>query len=321
MTSFRIVLATLVTLTLGLASCGGGGGSSQPNNASGLEKSAENVWSAIFNGKTSDAYAYMTNDCKDQVSEREFRDGIGALPSIFETFFGVKAKDISVDKVETRNVKDGKGEALVVLDAGDDDINQLLNDGNDYQEWVYEDGSWRIADCSGLGSDGGSGVDSGSSTPDGSSTSVTSRDDPAPLGKAIEVAGWEITVNSANPDATDDILAEDDFIDPPDDGHVFYSINITAKYVGDGQNDSQSIFQSLNWGAVGDSAVAYDFYNDACTYFSLPDALDDSAEVFEGGQVTGNICFSVTEDDAGSLQLYAEESFSFDGVREWFALR
>ncbi len=319
MTSFRIVLATTVILALSLVACGGGGGG-QPNNASGLEKSAEDVWNAIFDGKTDDAYAYLTEDCKDQVSEREFRDGVGALPDLFEAFLDVKAEDIDVDKVETRNVKDSKGEALVVLDAGDDDLNELLNDGNEYQDWVYEDGSWRIADCSGLSSDGGDdGVDSGSGTSEPDAESETSRDDPASLGTAIEVAGWEITVNSTNPDATDDLLAEEEFIDPPQDGDVFYSINITAKYVGDGENDSQSIFQSITWGAVGDSSVAYDVYNDACTFYALAEDLDQSAEVFEGGELTGNICFSVLEGDADSLELYAEELFG-DG-REWFALR
>ena len=159
-------------------------------------------------------------------------------------------------------------------------------------------------------------------TDNGSSgDSQTSRDNPTSLGATTEVAGWEITVTATNPDATDEILASDEFIDPPEDGEVFYTIEISATYVGDGENESRSVFESLNWGAVGDSAVAYDEFNDTCTFFGLPDELDSSAEVFEGGTVSGNICFSVSEDDADSLELYADPFGFNQGGREWFALR
>jgi hypothetical protein len=326
MSLFRIAVTVASTSALLFAACGGGGGGgSQPNNASGLESAAEDLWNAIFSGDTGDAYAFLTEDCKEEVSERDFRDTMGLLPALLTAFLGVDADDIKVDRIETRNVEDGEGEALVVLDVGDDDASDTFNEGNDYEDWVYEDGSWRIADCSDFDDGGGLGDDDNDDNgldeePD--DDAETSRSDPAPLGTTIEVAGWEITINGVDNDATDAILDADEFIDPPEDGDVFVLINVTAKYIGDGESESASLFSSVTWGAVGDSAVAYDEFSDTCTFYALPDDLDDTSEVFEGGTITGDICFSVVEDDTGSLLLYAEESFSFDSNgREWFALR
>ena len=321
----RILVASLVGPTLFLTACGGGGGGSQPNNASGLEEAAEDLWNAIFSGNTDDAYAYLTEDCKDDVSEREFREAMSILPGLLEGFFGVDPDKVKVDDVETRNVDDGKGQAKVSLDAGNDDLNDLVNEGNQFQDWVYEGGSWRIADCDDFDDGGGNfdpDNDGGDLDDEPGDGSETSRSAPAPVGTPVEVSGWMITVNSADLDATEAILEEDEFIDPPEDGDVFVLINITATYSGDGENDSSSLFSAVTWGAVGKSAVAYDEFNDTCTFFGLPDELDSSVEVFEGGTIEGNICFSVTEDDADSLLIYADESFGFssDG-REWFSLR
>lgn len=338
MSVVRLLTLPALAAAMILAACGGGGGG-QANNAGGLEQAATELWEAILEGDTDSAYEFLTDECQETVSARDFREEVSGFPELLETFFEVDPDDVGVDEVQTRDVDDGRGEALVVF-SGPDDIPDFLNEGNEYQPWVYEGGSWRIDDCDDFG-DGGNGddpvdngddpvdSDDGDSSDDGDEApddgddegSTTSRSNPAPLGTTLEVAGWEITINSADPDATDEIVDSDSFIDPPEDGDVFFLINVTATYVGNGEDESQSIFSSITWGAVGDSAVGYQEFDDACTFFGLPDELDDSAEVFEGGTVSGNICFSVAEEDAGSLVLYAEDFFSFDGVREWFALR
>jgi len=69
--------------------------------------------------------------------------------------------------------------------------------------------------------------------------------------------------------------------------------------------------------AVGESSVAYDQSEDRCGV--IPNELP-STEVFEGGKITGNVCWSVREEDVDSLVMYADAGFSGDN-RVYFSLR
>jgi len=322
-------LATLLVF----AGCGDGDGG-QANNAGGLENASRQFAEAFFGGNSGDAYEFFTQECKDQISSRDFRDSMKATEEIFEALAGVKMEDIEVDEVRTRNVEDGKGEALIVFKTGED-TGFDLNEGNSYDDWVYEDGGWRLVDCSdfaGAGSaddggdsdDGDSGSDSGSDDGD-TDTSRTgpgaTRDQPAPLGMAVEIGGWSIVVDKTVPDGTQAVMDESEFNDPPADGEQFFLVHITATYAGNGEDDSTSLFFSVDLGAVGATNVAYDPFEDNCGYATIPDPLDQNAEVFVGGSISGNLCWNVASEDAGSLLLFVDRSFTSGDDRVWFDLR
>jgi hypothetical protein len=330
----RVLTFGLLAATLALSACGGGGGGGQSNNAAGLEKAARQFAEAFFGGNSNDAYEFFTDECKDEISSRDFRDAMKATEQVFEVFAGVKMEDIEVDEVKARNVEGGKGEALIVFKT-DEDADFDLNEDSSYDDWVYEDGGWRLVDCSDFadagtaddGVDGGdsgddSGSDSGSGDQDTTRTGPgASRDEPAPLGTAIEVGGWSIVVDQAVPDGTPDVMAESEFNDPPADGEQFFLVHITATYVGNGEDDSISLFFSVDLGAVGATNVAYDPFEDNCGYATIPDPLDQNAEVFVGGSISGNVCWNVAADDAGSLLLFVDRSFTSGDDRAWFDLR
>jgi hypothetical protein len=322
----RITGACVALVAVIAAACGGGGGGGQPNNAQGLEKAAGEFSKALFGGQTSTAYSFLSEQCRDEISEREFRDTMRAAEALFEVFAGAKFEDLEVGEVKTRNVEDGTGEALVVFKELEGAEGAALNDTGEYDTWMYEDGGWRLTDCEEFATqDAGDGDGASTPVPDGDGDSGrtgpgSSRTDPAPIGAAVEVAGWSIVVNSVIPDGTEAVRAESDFNDPPADGNQFFLINLTATYVGNGEDDSTTLFFSLDFGAVGASNVAYDPFEDNCGFATLPDPLDQNAEVFEGGSVTGNICWEVDEDDADALLLFADESFT-SGDRAWFGLR
>lgn len=137
----------------------------------------------------------------------------------------------------------------------------------------------------------------------------TSQASPAPIGTVVETGGWEIVVVSIDPDATQAVLNENMFNDPPGDGSQFFFANVSATYRGDteGQNLLLTSFRAL-----GPSNVAI---TERCGV--TPDQLDTFVDVFAGGTITGNLCFEVPSSDVDSLLMYVEK---IGHDRVWFAL-
>lgn len=143
---------------------------------------------------------------------------------------------------------------------------------------------------------------------------VGTRANPVPIGTPVEIGGWTLTVIDVIPNATDLVLAENPFNDPPAEGRQFFIVTLSATYNGPG---SDTFAYSIFLGAVGKSAVAYQSYEDHCGV--IPNRLPDT-EVFEGGTITGNVCWSVRIEDVDSLVMFADVGFSRDN-RVYFSLK
>jgi hypothetical protein len=313
----RLIVPFVALLALLVAACGGGGGggTSQPNNESGLEAAARSFGNALFGGDADEAYGFLAADCREDVSEEDFASAI-AFIGVFLALFEAELGDIEVDDVDVRNVEDGRGEARITL-KGPEELGDEINDDSEFDEFVYEDGGWRIADCSDFeGFDAGTGDDDEPALEGPGS----SRGEPAGIGATVTVSGWEVSVSNVNPDAADILVSDDSFVEEPEPGDVYVLITLDATYVGNGEDESRSFFFDFNYGAVGASAVAYDQYEDACTFFELPNQLDASRDLFEGGSISGDICLSIDEDEVDSLLFYVE-TFDFNNTRAWFEIQ
>lgn len=161
--------------------------------------------------------------------------------------------------------------------------------------------------------EGGTPTPRSTPTPEGPGAS---RSNAVPLGTALEIAGWEFVVDSVTPDATALIAQESQFSDPPEPGRQYFMAHLTATYVGTDEESSE-IFFAVSMGALGPSNVVYDSYEDYCGI--IPDELNNSKEVFTGGTLEGNVCWSVTTEDADDMLMFIEPSFEEDD-RRWFAL-
>ena len=138
----------------------------------------------------------------------------------------------------------------------------------------------------------------------------TSRTNPVPLGQAGRVADWDVSVAAVDDDATDEVLAENPFNEPPAAGSQFVIVRVRGTYAG---GDSDHLWlHSFN--AVGDAAVTYQ--DRGCGV--IPDPLDDAGEAFPGGTVEGNVCFEVPSTQVASLVMFVERSLE---DRTFFALR
>ena len=135
------------------------------------------------------------------------------------------------------------------------------------------------------------------------------RANPIPMGEAVQLDDdWELTVLSVEPDATDSILAEDSFADPPASGHQFFVATVRVTYIGETSEE----FYGWNLRTVGQSAVSYDQFDNSCGW-SVPNELP-SNELFTGGTIEGNLCWSIDSADADSLVLYDGDQRGSDRI-------
>jgi hypothetical protein len=134
-------------------------------------------------------------------------------------------------------------------------------------------------------------------------------------GVSATVGAWEITVIAVTPDATDQVLADNQFNEPPREGSQYFIAELEATYVG---SDSSTFWIDMSVGAVGESRVVYEPFGASCGL--VPSDINDAGETFPGGTITGNVCWTIRSSDAPTLVMIAEESFTFEGTRVFFAL-
>jgi uncharacterized coiled-coil protein SlyX len=139
---------------------------------------------------------------------------------------------------------------------------------------------------------------------------------PIPFGDEASLPGdWTVKVVDVIPDATDQVLTENQFNDPPADGHQFFIVRISMT---NKSAESASYRSIVSFSVVGKSAVAYQGFDAYCGV--IPDELPD-AEVFPGGTIEGNVCWSIKTGDAKSLVMFADSYVTFnDKDRVYFSL-
>lgn len=81
-------------------------------------------------------------------------------------------------------------------------------------------------------------------------------------------------------------------------------MTIEATYVGP---DEPAILLDLDFGMVDDNNVAYDSEN-SCGV--IPDEIDRYGDIYQGGTITGNLCWEVRSASVDSLLLTAGSSSS-----------
>ncbi|HOT07559.1 MAG TPA: hypothetical protein PLI05_05030 [Methanotrichaceae archaeon] len=125
------------------------------------------------------------------------------------------------------------------------------------------------------------------------------------MGTPVDLGdGWLVTVLSIMPDATQTILKENMFNDPPKAGNQFFMARVRVSYNGGG---SKSFGGSFRLRAMGPSAIGYSTFENSAGV--TPDPLPDS-EVFSGGSIEGNIAWQIKSSDASSLVMYDSPLFS-----------
>ncbi len=127
------------------------------------------------------------------------------------------------------------------------------------------------------------------------------RKSPVPAGKIANIGGgWRMQVLDVVPDAAAQIKANNEFNDPPPTGSTFMLVKVALGYFG--KDDPHPSFEPTI-SAVGSASVELD---NSCG--TIPGALDQFADLFAGGVVSGNLCFVVTPGD--TVAMYAQGDFT-----------
>jgi hypothetical protein len=144
------------------------------------------------------------------------------------------------------------------------------------------------------------------------------RDNPLEVGTRIEMADWTLAVTDVTKDATDEVMAQNEFNDPPVDGRQFVLFRVEATYEGE---DSGNPWLDFSWAIVGSAGNTFsgmDFEEDYCGV--IPDSLDEKGETYPGGSVEGNVCYSVPADQLDGATIRIEDTFSFEDTRAFYAV-
>lgn len=142
-------------------------------------------------------------------------------------------------------------------------------------------------------------------------------DSPIPYGEKGSLSGsWRIRVVSTTPDATDRVLEENQFNEGPKRGNQFFIAAVAVTYTG---AKTGSVYGDLSLHAIDATSVVYESFGRASCGV-IPNAINDAGELFPGGTVRGNVCWSVPTRHVRTLRLLAQESFR-DSTRRFFALR
>ena len=157
------------------------------------------------------------------------------------------------------------------------------------------------------------------STPTPTPPLLGSRENPVQFGTEVDVKNadddhWRIAVIDTVPDATELVLGENPYNDPPEEGFRFYVVTIRAQYLGPGSTH----FSGSNLRALGVGGVVSTTFQNSCGV--IPDDLP-TPELFTNGTVEGNVCWEVADDDVDSLQMFLEPTGFSDAPRTWFALQ
>jgi hypothetical protein len=123
-----------------------------------------------------------------------------------------------------------------------------------------------------------------------------SREEPLAIGETITTEEFEVVINSVDLDATEQVLAADEFNEPPVDGESYAIVNLTVTYTGpESSTDSMVGIDYVSAdGVVKDDAYAYAWGIEP--EFGL-------AELYTGASATSNLVLMLPADADGVLRV------------------
>lgn len=134
------------------------------------------------------------------------------------------------------------------------------------------------------------------------------RANPLALGSTINASDWDVTITSVDLNATDVILAENQFNEAPDEGHVYMMVELSATYTGtDPEGDTPWVGVEYV-SASGNSFEAHD------AMVVAPNSFDLMETLYEGASSSGNIVLQVPTEELEDGTLRVTPSLFGDAV-------
>lgn len=125
-----------------------------------------------------------------------------------------------------------------------------------------------------------------------------SRDNPADLGSTVSGKNWDITIDSFDADATQDVLGENPMNEEPESGDNYAVAEATLTYTGDGSEDPMV---DLQFAYVTEDGNTVD-PSDSMVVGPSPE-LGDAGDMYTDASKTINVTLEVPADDDGLLRV------------------
>jgi len=134
---------------------------------------------------------------------------------------------------------------------------------------------------------------------DNGSADEGTRDNPYSIGTTISSDDWEMTVTDVTLDATDEVLAENEFNEQPDAGNQYMLVDVDITYTGE-EPDGEMPMATIEYVTAGGNT--FDGLDDMVV---APNELDSLETLYNGATTSGSIAIQIpTEDaDAGVLAI------------------
>lgn len=140
------------------------------------------------------------------------------------------------------------------------------------------------------------GASASASEPAAASAQVGTRDNPAPLGSEIVGTDFTVKVNSVNLNATDAVLAANQFNEAPDAGTVYALVNATVTYTG--KDSSYAAEVQISY--VGADGKVYNSFDKNVVG---PEPSLGADELYTGASATGNLVIQIPASADGLLRV------------------
>lgn len=134
---------------------------------------------------------------------------------------------------------------------------------------------------------------------------IGSRNNPVALGKSVVVNDWKVQVTSVNPDAAKIVLKADPYTSAPSADERFLIIGVKATYIGEESGEPSSDLRFKIVGSKGNT------FAKSCGYSA--DSFNSNGETFPGATVTGNLCFTVDQDQIKGSTVSIQQDYSSEG--------
>jgi hypothetical protein len=143
---------------------------------------------------------------------------------------------------------------------------------------------------------------------------VGTQQNPVHVGQEAQVGDWRIEVLGVTLNATQAVLAENMFNDPPAPGSQYVLVNLRATYTG---QSSDTFWIGTSCRFVGSRGNTFSWGGAVA-----PNSILDYGEMFPGASATGNLLYEVPSDQVYGGLLMVEDSPDFNhATRTFFAIQ
>jgi hypothetical protein len=296
----------LAGVMLVASACGGGDSSGQPQTEEGALAAVKKSTEGALRGNTGAVLGFLSEDCRAAIDENDVKLAIALIPAFFNDLFdGFDLKDVDVTPTIVSFADDTAQVAVTYTGPDGVEISEL-GISSDTIDVKYEGGKW---------------VDTGCEFEDTTAKDAEARDaaladlgyaatreDPVPRGVAAPIGnGIVLSVDAVNPDAAAALEESGSFLSEPEPGTKFVLVSVTVGYTG--TNEPQQLGNFTGQIIGGENSIGIDSYGCGSISTSINNG---SVKLFQGGVVSGDLCFVVPDAQIPGMLLSADGNFSSD---------